>query len=100
MGGPVRLHELESSDGIEPISLASQAATFLRISRSSRSVLFSRRSRPALEMAKSKTLYNPCASSFTSTSASSSQNCMSISRYIVVAMVRCSRACSSLPVRR
>jgi hypothetical protein len=35
-----------------------------------------------------------------SASACSSQNCMSISRYIVVAVVRCSWACSRWPVRR
>jgi len=33
-------------------------------------------------------------------SACSSQYVMPISRYIVVAVVRCSRACSRLPVRR
>jgi len=37
---------------------------------------------------------------FNSASAFSSQNRMSISRYIVVAVVRCSCACSRLPVRR
>ena len=37
---------------------------------------------------------------FSSASACSSQNRMSISRYIVVAVVRCSCACSRLPVRR
>ena len=35
-----------------------------------------------------------------SASACSSQNLMPISRYIVVAVVRCSCACSRLPVRR
>ena len=40
------------------------------------------------------------ANSFISASACSSQNVMSISRYIVVAVVRCSWACSRLPVRR
>jgi hypothetical protein len=35
-----------------------------------------------------------------SASACSSQNRMSISRYILVAVVRCSRACSRSPVRR
>ena len=37
----------------------------------------------------------PCAAS-----ACCNQNRMSISRYIVVAVVKCSRACSRLPVRR
>ena len=40
------------------------------------------------------------ASRFISASACSSQNRMSISRYIVVAAVRCSCACSRLPVRQ
>ena len=41
-----------------------------------------------------------CEAPLISASACSSQNRMSISRYIVVAVVRCSRACSRLPVRR
>src|SRR6185312_15095368 len=45
MGGPIRLHESESFDGIDPVSRANQAAAFFKISRSSRSVAFSRRSR-------------------------------------------------------
>jgi hypothetical protein len=40
------------------------------------------------------------ASPFSSASACSSQNRMSISRYIAVAVVRCSCAGSRLPVRR
>jgi len=39
------------------------------------------------------------ANPFNSASAFSSQKRMSISRYIVVAVVRCSRACSRLPMR-
>jgi FlaA1/EpsC-like NDP-sugar epimerase len=42
----------------------------------------------------------PYVHSFNSTSACSSQKRMPISRYIVAAVVRCSRACSGLPVRR
>jgi hypothetical protein len=40
------------------------------------------------------------STSLIAASACSSQNRMSISRYIVVAVVRCSRACSRWPVRR
>jgi len=40
------------------------------------------------------------ANSLISASACSSQNGISISRYIVVAAVRCSCACSRLPVRQ
>lgn len=43
--GPVRAHELESLDGIDPVSRANQAAAFDNISRSSRNCRFSRRSR-------------------------------------------------------
>src|SRR4030095_3985812 len=43
MGGPMRLHESEPFDGIDPVSRANQAAAFFKISRSSRSVGFSRR---------------------------------------------------------
>jgi hypothetical protein len=45
MLGLVSPHELESFGGIEPVSRANQAAAFFRISRSSRSVFTSRRSR-------------------------------------------------------
>ncbi len=41
----VRAHELEDPDGIAPVSQANQAAARERMSRSSRSCLFSRRSR-------------------------------------------------------
>ena len=41
----VRAHELEDPDGIAPVSRANQAAARERMSRSSRSCLFSRRSR-------------------------------------------------------
>jgi hypothetical protein len=37
IGGPVTFHEFESRDGIDVVSLANQAAAFLKISRSSRS---------------------------------------------------------------
>lgn len=43
--GLIRRHEPEEPDGIVPVSLANQAAALFRISRSSRSCLFSRRSR-------------------------------------------------------
>src|ERR671919_1935040 len=43
--GLIRLHELEDSPGIEPVSRANQAAAFAKISRSSRSRLFSWRNR-------------------------------------------------------
>ena len=43
--GLVRAHEFEDPDGIAPVSRANQAAARERISRSSRSCLFSRRSR-------------------------------------------------------
>ena len=42
----------------------------------------------------------PHSNSFISASACSSQKRISISRYIVIAVVRCSRACSRLPVSR
>src|SRR5262245_32220037 len=45
MDGPVLAHELEPLDGIVFVSRANQAAAFDRISRSSLSCLFSRRSR-------------------------------------------------------
>ena len=45
VGGLVGLHALESVLGIEPVSRANQAAAFFKMSRSSRSILFSRRSR-------------------------------------------------------
>ncbi len=43
--GLVRAHEFEHPDGIAPVSRANQAAARERMSRSSRSCLFSRRSR-------------------------------------------------------
>src|ERR1700674_2761492 len=43
--GLIRVHELERRDGVEPVSVANQAAAFDSISRSSRSTRFSRRSR-------------------------------------------------------
>jgi hypothetical protein len=45
MGGLIRLHESEPFEGIDPVARANQAAAFFRISRSSRSVAFSRRRR-------------------------------------------------------
>src|SRR5262245_30819177 len=45
MRGLMRLHEFEDPGGIEPVSRANQAAAFFKISRSSRSVAFSRRRR-------------------------------------------------------
>src|SRR5271169_6298026 len=43
--GLIRAHELERRDGTEPVSVANQAAAFDKISRSSRSIRFSRLSR-------------------------------------------------------
>ncbi len=45
MRGLMDSHEVDSFGGIEPVCRANQAAPFFRISRSSRSVLFSRRNR-------------------------------------------------------
>src|SRR5262245_3953918 len=45
VGGLVTLHEFESREGIDVVSLANQAAAFRRISRSSRSTRTSRRRR-------------------------------------------------------
>src|SRR5262249_36118967 len=46
------------------------------------------------------TFYGPQAGPPASASTCSHQNCMSIPRYIVIAVVKCSRACSRLPARR
>ena len=68
--GLVRAHELEDPDGIAPVSRANQAAARERMSRSTRSCLFSRRSRAS--SSRSATL-NP--STFSSRRPSSWSAC-------------------------
>jgi hypothetical protein len=57
-------------------------------------------SRHAVEAEDDNERNDAHANSLISAAAFSNQNRMSISQYIVVAVVRCSCACSRLPVRR
>ncbi len=70
MFGLIRLHEFEDLPGTVPVSRANQAAAFFRISRSSRSWRFSRRSRPS---SSRSTVVNPSSRRPSSRSACRTQ---------------------------